>query len=165
MNSLVRFVKAHRVLVAVVCYVASSLVWGPAAEAHMTPNPAIVALRQQVAARRAARGIAYAPRAERVARPAAPAAPAVAAVAVVAGSSRWDCIAKYESGGNWASTDGMYEGGLQFLPSTWAAAGGTRYAPHAYQASKAQQVAVAESWLAKTSWNQWPQTSRRCGYR
>lgn len=80
--------------------------------------------------------------------------------------SKWDCIAKYESGGNWSiNTGNGYYGGLQFSASTWRAAGGTRYASYAHQASEAEQKEVAESWLARTNWGQWPQTSRMCGYR
>lgn len=93
------------------------------------------------------------------------AAPAPSRAASEGTGSIWDCIAKYESGGNWSSTSGMFEGGLQFLPSTWRAAGGTRYAAHAYQATKAQQIEIASSWLSKTSWAQWPNTSRMCGVR
>lgn len=79
--------------------------------------------------------------------------------------SVWDRLAACESGGNWASTRGRYDGGLQFHPSTWRAAGGTRYAPTADQASREEQIAVAESWLAKTSWAQWPACSRKLGLR
>lgn len=81
-------------------------------------------------------------------------------------SSKWDCIAKHESGHRWDYNGSSgYDGGLQFSPSTWRAAGGERYAPYAYQASREEQIAVAESWLAKTNWGQWPNTSRMCGYR
>lgn len=79
--------------------------------------------------------------------------------------SVWDRLSMCESGGNWSSTVGRYDGGLQFHPSTWRAAGGTRYAPTADQASREEQIAVAESWLAKTSWAQWPSCSRRLGLR
>ncbi len=77
----------------------------------------------------------------------------------------WDCIAEKESGGNWGDRSGGFEGGLQFLNSTWLSAGGGRYAQHAYDATPAQQVEVARSWLAQTSWDQWPNTSRACGVR
>lgn len=76
----------------------------------------------------------------------------------------WDRIAACESGGNWHARGGMFEGGLQFLPSTWAAAGGHRYARHAYDATREQQIRVARAWLARTSWDsQWPACSRRLG--
>lgn len=81
----------------------------------------------------------------------------------VSGFGIWDCIAAHESGGNWRDASGGYEGGLQFLNSTWLAAGGGRFARHAYDATPAQQVEIARSWLARTSWSQWPNTSRACG--
>lgn len=90
----------------------------------------------------------------------APPKPAVSARGV------WDRLAACESGGNWQTNTGNgYSGGLQFLPSTWRAAGGTRYAPTAHQATREQQIAVAEEWLAKTSWAQWPACSRKLGLR
>lgn len=81
------------------------------------------------------------------------------------GGSVWDAISRCESGGNWASSGGTFEGGLQFLHSTWVSAGGRRYAEHAYQATREQQIAIAQSWLAKTSWAQWPACSRKLGLR
>lgn len=77
----------------------------------------------------------------------------------------WDRIAACESGGRWDDTRGGYEGGLHFLNSTWLRAGGGRFAQHAYQATREQQIAVAESWLARTSWAQWPVCSRKVGVR
>ncbi|WP_346009291.1 transglycosylase family protein [Kitasatospora setae] len=52
--------------------------------------------------------------------------------------STWDKVAQCESTGNWSinSGNGFY-GGLQFTSSTWAAFGGTAYAPQANQATKA----------------------------
>jgi Transglycosylase-like domain len=76
----------------------------------------------------------------------------------------WNCIAEHESGDNWHLNDGSgFYGGLQFMQSTWESAGGLRFAPRADLATPMQQVEIARSWLAKTSWNQWPQTSRMCG--
>lgn len=77
----------------------------------------------------------------------------------------WDALSECESGGNWSSNVGLYDGGLQFHPDTWRRAGGTRYAPYAWQATREQQIAVAESWLARTSWAQWPACSARLGLR
>jgi Transglycosylase-like domain len=68
----------------------------------------------------------------------------------------WYAIAQCESGGNWADTDGLFEGGLQFLNSTWLAFGGGAYAPHAYQATPAEQIAVAERTLAGSASDPWP---------
>lgn len=88
------------------------------------------------------------------------------AAPVANGSGVWDRLAACESGGNWGYNGGSgYDGGLQFLPSTWRAAGGTKYAPYAHQATREQQIAVARSWLAKTSWSQWPACARKLGLR
>jgi hypothetical protein len=76
----------------------------------------------------------------------------------------WDCIAAKESG-NRPLGCAPHCGRLQWLASTWRAAGGTKYASLPQQATYAQEVAIARSWLAKTSWNQWPNTSRACGVR
>ncbi|MEV6947738.1 transglycosylase family protein [Streptomyces sp. NPDC051172] len=86
------------------------------------------------------------------------AAPLMAAGnASAATASEWDTVAQCESGGNWAiNTGNGYYGGLQFSASTWAAYGGTAYAPQANQASKAQQIAVAEKVLAAQGKGAWP---------
>lgn len=90
-------------------------------------------------------------------------APVQAAPAVPSGSP-WDCIAKYESGGQ-ALPCAPFCGRLQWLPSTWRAAGGTKYAALPQNATWEQEKAVASAWLARTSWGQWPNTSRKCGLR
>ncbi|MHB9861216.1 transglycosylase family protein [Streptomyces sp. YIM S03343] len=89
---------------------------------------------------------------------AAIAAPLMAAgTASAATASEWDAVAQCESGGNWAiNTGNGYYGGLQFSASTWAAYGGTAYAPTANQASKAQQIAIAEKVLASQGKGAWP---------
>ncbi|MEU6670146.1 transglycosylase family protein [Streptomyces sp. NPDC046727] len=89
---------------------------------------------------------------------AAVAAPLMAAGnASAATASEWDKVAQCESGGNWSiNTGNGYYGGLQFSASTWAAYGGTAYAPQANQASKAQQIAVAEKVLAAQGKGAWP---------
>ena len=86
------------------------------------------------------------------------AAPLMAAGnASAATSSEWDKVAQCESGGNWSiNTGNGYYGGLQFSASTWAAYGGTAYAPQANQASKSQQIAVAEKVLAAQGKGAWP---------
>ncbi|MGW2722769.1 transglycosylase family protein [Streptomyces sp. NPDC001492] len=86
------------------------------------------------------------------------AAPLMAAGnASAATASEWDKVAQCESGGNWSiNTGNGYYGGLQFSASTWAAYGGTAYAPQANQASKAQQIAVAEKVLASQGKGAWP---------
>ncbi|MGX1131179.1 LysM repeat protein [Streptomyces glaucescens] len=88
---------------------------------------------------------------------------AVAAPLMAAGSasaataSEWDAVAQCESGGNWSiNTGNGYYGGLQFSASTWAAYGGTQYAATADQASKDQQIAIAEKVLAGQGKGAWP---------
>lgn len=86
------------------------------------------------------------------------AAPLMAAGnASAATASEWDTVAQCESGGNWSiNTGNGYYGGLQFSASTWAAYGGTQYASQANQASKSQQIAVAEKVLASQGKGAWP---------
>ncbi|MEV5972654.1 transglycosylase family protein [Streptomyces sp. NPDC051921] len=80
-----------------------------------------------------------------------------AGTASAATASEWDAVAQCESGGNWSiNTGNGYYGGLQFSASTWAAYGGTAYAPRADQASKSQQIAVAEKVLAGQGKGAWP---------
>ncbi|MGW5850008.1 transglycosylase family protein [Streptomyces sp. NPDC055254] len=86
------------------------------------------------------------------------AAPLMAAgTATAATASEWDRVAQCESGGNWAiNTGNGYYGGLQFSSSTWAAFGGKAYAAQANQASKSQQIAVAEKVLKGQGKGAWP---------
>jgi uncharacterized protein YabE (DUF348 family) len=74
------------------------------------------------------------------------------------GGSVWDKIAACESGGNWAiNTGNGYSGGLQFLESTWLANGGGAFAPYAYEASREQQIIVAERIRAASGgYGAWP---------
>jgi LysM repeat protein len=81
----------------------------------------------------------------------------VSGTASAATASEWDAVAQCESGGNWSiNTGNGYYGGLQFSASTWAAYGGTQYAAQANQATKAQQIAVAEKVLAGQGKGAWP---------
>ncbi|MCP3820561.1 transglycosylase family protein [Streptomyces sp. A3M-1-3] len=77
---------------------------------------------------------------------AAVAVPLMGATSASAASvATWDAVAQCESGGNWSiNTGNGYYGGLQFSQSSWAAAGGTKYAPRADLATKNQQIATAE---------------------
>lgn len=78
--------------------------------------------------------------------------------------STWDKVAECESSGTWSiNTGNGYYGGLQFSQSTWAAYGGTRYAPRADLASKAQQILVAEKVLAGQGPGAWPVCGPRAG--
>lgn len=90
---------------------------------------------------------------------------AVAApTAMAAPDSDWDRLAQCESGGNWAiNTGNGYHGGLQFHPQTWAGHGGGEFAPTANQATREQQIAVAERVLASQGWGAWPACSSALG--
>ncbi|HEX7352777.1 transglycosylase family protein [Brachybacterium sp.] len=69
----------------------------------------------------------------------------------------WDDVAACESGGDWSiNTGNGYYGGLQFSQQTWEGFGGTEYASSADQASKSQQIAVAERVLAEQGAGAWP---------
>ena len=78
-----------------------------------------------------------------------------------ASTSTWDALAQCESSGNWAiNTGNGYTGGLQFSPTTWAAYGGTGSAA---DASREQQIAVAERVQASQGWGAWPSCSAKLG--
>ncbi|MFC8716012.1 transglycosylase family protein [Kitasatospora sp. NPDC057198] len=96
---------------------------------------------------------------------AAPVAGLVTAnTASAADVSTWDKVAMCESTGNWSiNTGNGFYGGLQFTSSTWAAFGGTAYAPQANLATKAQQIAVAEKVLASQGPGAWPVCSVQAG--
>ncbi|PYE17550.1 transglycosylase-like protein with SLT domain [Williamsia limnetica] len=71
--------------------------------------------------------------------------------------AEWDTVAACESGGNWAiNTGNGYQGGLQFAPSTWAGHGGSEFAPSADQATREEQIVVAERVLAGQGKGAWP---------
>lgn len=77
--------------------------------------------------------------------------------ASAATTSEWDAVAQCESGGDWSiNTGNGYYGGLQFSASTWAAYGGSAFASSADQASKAQQIQIAEKVLAGQGKGAWP---------
>lgn len=79
------------------------------------------------------------------------------------GGTVWDRLAQCESGGNWAiNTGNGYFGGLQFTLSSWRAAGGSGM-PH--QASREEQIRVAENLLDMQGWGAWPACSRKLGLR
>jgi len=83
--------------------------------------------------------------------------------AAPAGGGVWDRLAQCESGGNWGiNTGNGYSGGLQFSAGTWAANGGTG---SAHNASRAEQIRVAERVRASQGWGAWPACSSRLGLR
>ena len=84
-------------------------------------------------------------------------------------TDRWDRLAQCETGGNWsANTGNGYGGGLQFAHksswSTWKSFGGQEFAPHPWEASREQQIIVAERVLKTSGWRAWPGCSKRFGW-
>lgn len=82
----------------------------------------------------------------------------------------WLALASCESGRDWTyNGPSGFDGGFQFLPSTWNSAKGyvgrAQQYGYAYQAPAYVQYLVARSWLARTSWLQWPVCSARIGAR
>jgi len=76
----------------------------------------------------------------------------------------WDAVAQCESSGNWGiNTGNGYYGGLQFTPGTWRANGGGQYASQANQATREQQIAVAERVLQTQGIGAWPVCGQRSG--
>ncbi|MCS0637410.1 transglycosylase family protein [Streptomyces sp. LP05-1] len=81
-----------------------------------------------------------------------------------ASADTWEKVAACESTNNWdVNTGNGYYGGLQFTQSTWKAYGGTRYAPRADLASRAEQIAVAEKVLDGQGPGAWPHCSVEAG--
>lgn len=74
-----------------------------------------------------------------------------------ADSINWDAVAECESGNDWdADTGNGFYGGLQFKQSTWDENGGVGSPA---DASREQQIAVAERVLASQGPQAWP----KCG--
>jgi LysM repeat protein len=92
----------------------------------------------------------------------APVVPAALLAAPAAhAETDWDALARCESGGDWGiNTGNGFSGGLQFTPSTWRAFGGQG---RAEDASRAEQIQVAERVKAAQGMNAWPTCSRRTG--
>ena len=79
-----------------------------------------------------------------------------------ADSVDWDAVAACESGNNWSiNTGNGYHGGLQFAPGTWLGHGGGEFAPSAEQATREQQILVAERVLRTKGIGAWPVCGKR----
>jgi len=92
-------------------------------------------------------------------------APMAASLGLVAGTANadsgvnWDAVAACESGGNWSTATGNgYYGGLQFTMGTWHANGGSG-SPS--QASREEQIRVAENVLRTQGIKAWPVCGKR----
>ena len=74
----------------------------------------------------------------------------------LARASLWDRIARCESGGNWRiNTGNGYFGGLQFNRASWNGNGGRDFAALPHQASRAEQITVANRYYAKAGTSPW----------
>ncbi|HEX5945702.1 MAG TPA: transglycosylase family protein [Acidimicrobiales bacterium] len=88
---------------------------------------------------------------------------AAAAPSSSGGSGVWDQLAECESGGNWSiSTGNGYHGGLQFSQESWNAAGGSG---NPANASREEQIRVAENLQSMQGWGAWPSCSSQLGLR
>jgi hypothetical protein len=89
---------------------------------------------------------------------------AAPAPANYAGSSVWDDLAICESGGNWAINSGNgYYGGLQFSYDTWHGYGGGEFADYPHQATREEQIVVAERLRAVRGYAPWPACRDKLG--
>lgn len=79
------------------------------------------------------------------------------------GSGVWDQLAQCESGGDWSTNTGNgYSGGLQFSQGSWSAAGGSGSPA---DASREEQIRVAENLQSMQGWGAWPSCSSQLGLR
>ena len=93
----------------------------------------------------------------------APARPAPVAV-TDSSSSVWDDLARCESGGNWAINSGNgYYGGLQFSHATWHGYGGGEFAEYPHEATREEQIVVAERLHAARGYAPWPSCRAELG--
>lgn len=89
------------------------------------------------------------------------ATPLALAAGTASADTDWDALAQCESSGNWSTSTGNgFSGGLQFTPSTWKAYGGSGSAKNA---SREEQIAVAERVKAGQGMNAWPTCSKKTG--
>ena len=81
-------------------------------------------------------------------------------------SGEWDADGNPIPGTrDWTYDDGLFRGGPNFLHSTYAAYRGPDMPEYADDASRWQQVEVAERVLADQGWRAWPTCSRMLGLR
>ena len=67
----------------------------------------------------------------------------------------WDKMAQCETGGNWKASGQQYQGGLGIWYGNWNHYGGREFAPIAGQATKYEQITVAERIRADHGWRAW----------
>jgi hypothetical protein len=69
--------------------------------------------------------------------------------------SIWDRIAACETQGNWSMRGPSFSGGVGFANTTWSSFGGNEFAPNAGQATREQQIIVAERVRARVGMGAW----------
>ncbi|MFI7344717.1 transglycosylase family protein [Streptomyces sp. NPDC049936] len=83
--------------------------------------------------------------------------PLLGATGAHAAGANWDQIAECETGGAWSQNAGNgYYGGLQLPQEAWERYGGLEYAASADQASRSQQIRIAEKLYADQGIAAWP---------
>jgi len=98
--------------------------------------------------------------------PAAGGANTVADAPGLPGTSVWDTLAQCESGGNWATNtgNGLY-GGVQLDQGVWLSNGGGAYAPLPSEATREQQIVIAEKMRAAHGYTPWSSCADNLGLR
>ena len=98
--------------------------------------------------------------------PAAGGANTVAAAPGLPDTSVWDTLAQCESGGNWATNtgNGLY-GGVQLDQGAWLSNSGGAYAPLPSEATREQQIAIAEKVRADHGYTPWSGCADKLGLR
>jgi hypothetical protein len=95
---------------------------------------------------------------------AAPQPAAPAPVVTYDGNTVWDRLAQCESSGNWAANTGNgYYGGLQFSLPTWQGYGGAEFARYPHEATRSEQITVAERLRAARGYQPWPACRAKLG--
>ena len=90
--------------------------------------------------------------------------PAPRRVVTYDGDTVWDRLAMCEASGNWAANTGNgYYGGLQFDLSTWQGYGGSAFAAYPHQATREEQIIVAERLHAARGFQPWPSCRIKLG--
>ena len=89
------------------------------------------------------------------------AAPLALSTGIASADTDWDALAQCESGGDWSiNTGNGFGGGLQFTDSTWKAFGGSGQPE---DASRAEQIQVAERVKEGQGMGAWPTCSKKTG--
>jgi resuscitation-promoting factor RpfA len=88
-------------------------------------------------------------------------APLALSTGLASADTDWDELAQCESSGDWSTNTGNgFGGGLQFTDSTWRAFGGSG---DPEDASRSEQIQVAERVKAEQGMNAWPTCSKKTG--